>query len=505
MRCCEQVRVALLQAAARTGGTKQGVTLVVELGSWLEGEGAVSTWPLALMLRVARELHEVCNHRYMSKADPLIITRVPQISRLWAMARPFLSDDLRRRLVVIPNDAELVSVLENYVPPGGVPVALRRRALRAHLLTRPSREQLVSRRVLPAEPADPAAVPLLLPQPAPPAGLTATTAPSPTPPPDQRAASQTTTTTTSTTPPRALWCLFRRLVGWASGGEGGPFRVCVGAALLGASFVGAAGWSLLWLGLLYFLIGEAHTARVRQHALHASAADGLEGWWTGGGGGGGGGGVAADNQEDDELLPSEEDGWDRAGPWVASSRYFTAAASEGLLFNQLEPLFANEANDGSHGGGMGAAGGGMVAAGCGGGSAHGGGGASGGGGAFCWQHPAWFNEFARRVWRRAKPDLSRRLQHKLAGALRGGAEGLLASVSGEIGVKLDLGHEPPKFHRLRVVGDSPHHVRIEAEVRWGSPPAPPCTSYPYPNPQLPPTPNPSPPAPPGGVARRRVA
>ena len=62
----------------------------------------------------------------MSRADPLIITRVPQISRLWAMARPFLSDDLRRRLVVIPNDAELVTVLERYVPPGSVPLALRR-------------------------------------------------------------------------------------------------------------------------------------------------------------------------------------------------------------------------------------------------------------------------------------------------------------------------------------------------------------------------------------------
>ena len=147
MRCCEQVRVALLQAAARTGGTKQGVTLVVELGSWLEGEGAVSTWPLALMLRVARELHEVCTHRYMSKADPLIITRVPQISRLWAMARPFLSDDLRRRLVIIANDAELVSVLEKHIPPC-VPLALRRRALRAQLLNRPSRDALVSRGIL---------------------------------------------------------------------------------------------------------------------------------------------------------------------------------------------------------------------------------------------------------------------------------------------------------------------------------------------------------------------
>ena len=36
VRCCERVRVALLQAAARSGGTKQSVTLVVELGSWLE-------------------------------------------------------------------------------------------------------------------------------------------------------------------------------------------------------------------------------------------------------------------------------------------------------------------------------------------------------------------------------------------------------------------------------------------------------------------------------------
>ena len=34
--------------------------------------------------------------------------------------------------------------LERYVPPAGVPLALRRRALRAHLLGRPSREQLVS-------------------------------------------------------------------------------------------------------------------------------------------------------------------------------------------------------------------------------------------------------------------------------------------------------------------------------------------------------------------------
>ena len=105
------------------------------------------------MLRAARELHEVISSRYMSRADPLIITRVPQISRLWAMARPFLSDDLRRRLVVIPSDSQLVTVLERYVPPGGVPLALRRRALRAHLLSRPSREQLVARNVLPADPA----------------------------------------------------------------------------------------------------------------------------------------------------------------------------------------------------------------------------------------------------------------------------------------------------------------------------------------------------------------
>ena len=96
------------------------------------------------MLRVARELHDVISCRYMSRADPLIITHVPQISHLWAMARPFLSDDLRRRLVVIPSDSQLVSVLERYVPPAGVPLALRRRALRAHLLGRPSREQLVS-------------------------------------------------------------------------------------------------------------------------------------------------------------------------------------------------------------------------------------------------------------------------------------------------------------------------------------------------------------------------
>ena len=87
VRCCEVVRVALLQAAARSGGTKQSIALVVDLGSWLEGEGSVITWPssLAPMLRVARELHDVISCRYMSRADPLIITHVPQISRLWAM------------------------------------------------------------------------------------------------------------------------------------------------------------------------------------------------------------------------------------------------------------------------------------------------------------------------------------------------------------------------------------------------------------------------------------
>jgi hypothetical protein len=68
VRCCERVRVALLQAAARSGGTKQSITLVVELGSWLEGEGTVTAWPssLAPMLRAARELHEVISSRYAS-------------------------------------------------------------------------------------------------------------------------------------------------------------------------------------------------------------------------------------------------------------------------------------------------------------------------------------------------------------------------------------------------------------------------------------------------------
>ena len=68
VRCCEVVRVALLQAAARSGGTKQSITLVVDLGSWLEGEGSVIAWPssLAPMLRVARELHDVISCRYMS-------------------------------------------------------------------------------------------------------------------------------------------------------------------------------------------------------------------------------------------------------------------------------------------------------------------------------------------------------------------------------------------------------------------------------------------------------
>ena len=83
----------------------------------------------ALVLRVVRELTEVCNARYMSRADPLIITRVPRISRLWTMARHFFSPESQRRLVVIPTDAELVSVIERYVPPGCVPVQLRRRAL----------------------------------------------------------------------------------------------------------------------------------------------------------------------------------------------------------------------------------------------------------------------------------------------------------------------------------------------------------------------------------------
>ena len=71
-----------------------------------------------------------------------------------------------------------------------------------------------------------------------------------------------------------------------------------------------------------------------------------------------------------------------------------------------------------------------------------------------------------RVWLRARHDVSRRMQRKLVAALRDGAEGMLASVAGEIAVKLDLGHRPPQFHRLRLVGDSPRHVRVEAEVLW---------------------------------------
>ena len=53
------------------------------------------------------------------------------------------------------------------MPPAGVPLALRRRALRAHLLGRPSREQLVERNILPADLGltDQHAPPLLLPPP----------------------------------------------------------------------------------------------------------------------------------------------------------------------------------------------------------------------------------------------------------------------------------------------------------------------------------------------------
>ena len=138
-----------------------------------------------------------------------------------------------------------------------------------------------------------------------------------------------------------------------------------------------------------------------------------------------------------------------------------------------------EATDGRSGGAAAAAGGRGIGGGAdgggegaGGSSALGGGalGDGGGGGsagaAFRWQQPAWFNEFMCRVWLRARHDVSRRMQRKLVATLRDGAEGMLASVAGEIAVKLDLGHRPPQFHRLRLVGDSPRHVRVEAEVLW---------------------------------------
>ena len=78
VRCCEVVRVALLQAAARSGGTKQSITLVVDLGSWLEGEGSVIAWPssLAPMLRVARELHDVISCRYTLRVRVRVRVRV---------------------------------------------------------------------------------------------------------------------------------------------------------------------------------------------------------------------------------------------------------------------------------------------------------------------------------------------------------------------------------------------------------------------------------------------
>ena len=33
-------------------------------------------------------------------------------------------------------------------------------------------------------------------------------------------------------------------------------------------------------------------------------------------------------------------------------------------------------------------------------------------------------------------------------------------------VRLDLGHSPPQWHRVRVVGDGPQHFRLEALIEW---------------------------------------
>eukprot|EP00965_Chrysotila_dentata_P000160 5243-Pleurochrysis_carterae.AAC.1 len=64
------------------------------------------------------------------------------------MVRPFLSESLQRRILIVPADADLVAETEAFVPPSSLPFFLRRRAVAALLARRPSRSELLARSVL---------------------------------------------------------------------------------------------------------------------------------------------------------------------------------------------------------------------------------------------------------------------------------------------------------------------------------------------------------------------
>ena len=81
------------------------------------------------------------------------MTHDPRISRIWSMVRPFLGETLKKRLIVVRSDAELVEAVGDVVGSHSLPLPLRRRSLRALLESRPARSQLLARGLLQLPPA----------------------------------------------------------------------------------------------------------------------------------------------------------------------------------------------------------------------------------------------------------------------------------------------------------------------------------------------------------------
>ena len=109
---------------------------------------------MPLVLRLLKFVSDVVSTHYALRIDPLIVSHDPRISRIWSLIRPFLSDTLRRRMIVVPSDAEFMYSIAEYIGPHSVPLSLRRRSLRALLSSRPTRSQLLARGILLTAPGE---------------------------------------------------------------------------------------------------------------------------------------------------------------------------------------------------------------------------------------------------------------------------------------------------------------------------------------------------------------
>ena len=138
VRCCEEVRVALLHESYRRGTPMQAFTLLLDLGPWAPTLTNL-TEPTAL-LRLIKELCNLWSKYYPHRVNPLIVHGLPALTKLFWLARRLLPPDARDRMQVVGSDSELVLALEAHVSLEVIPWPLRCRTLAAQLAARQQRQ-----------------------------------------------------------------------------------------------------------------------------------------------------------------------------------------------------------------------------------------------------------------------------------------------------------------------------------------------------------------------------